>query len=290
MLNVSPRGARKPGWLSRWIVPVLAASVFAAAPAACRKEASTPPPPESKAAPAEEKHWAYEDGPAEASPAHWGELAGDQACSTGQRQSPIAIATSGEGAAAAAAEPQDAFTYKPSKISVVNNGHTVQETYESGSSLSEGGVAYSLAQFHFHSPSEHTVDGQSFPIEIHLVHTDAAGKPALVVGILVKEGQENAALATVFANLPKEKGDKSEPAGATVDAAALLPADRSHFAYDGSLTTPPCTEGIRWRVMRQPIEMSAAQIQAYRSLPHLMQTNRPIQQANGRAVALIAGQ
>ena len=290
MLNISPRRAWKLRWLSP-IVPALLTAVLAAFPAGC-KEASTPPPPETKAAPAaaHEKHWAYEDGSDEAGPSQWGELAGDEACSAGQRQSPIALATSGEGAALAGAGPQDAFAYKPSKISLVNNGHTVQETYESGSSLSEGGVTYSLAQFHFHSPSEHTLDGQSFPLEIHLVHTDSAGKPALVVGLLVKEGRDNAALDTVFASLPKASGDKGEPAGATVDAAALLPADRSHFAYDGSLTTPPCTEGIRWRVMRQSIEMSAAQIQAYRSLPHLMQTNRPIQPANGRAVTLIAGQ
>jgi len=291
MDSLSHQAAWKRRRLLRRLVFGLAPALLLVMAAGCRQEASTPAP-ETKAAPAaaHEKHWAYEDGAAEAGPTHWGELAGDEACSSGQRQSPIALATSGDGAAASAAEPQDAFAYKPSKISLVNNGHTVQETCESGSTLSEGGATYSLAQFHFHSPSEHTIDGQSFPLEIHLVHTDAAGKPALVVGILVQEGRDNAALDAVFANLPKASGDKSEPAGATVDAGALLPPDRSHFAYDGSLTTPPCTEGIRWRVMRQPIEMSAAQIQAYRSLPHLMQTNRPIQAANGRAVTLIAGQ
>ena len=291
MRNTLPRRAWKPVGLTRGTILAVVAAFLAALAPGCRREATTPAPPKAEPGNGHERHWAYEDGPAEAGPAHWGELFGDEACSAGQRQSPIALATSGEGAAAAATEPQDAFAYKPSKISLVNNGHTIQETYESGSSLSEGGAAYSLAQFHFHSPSEHTLDGQSFPLEIHLVHTDAARKPALVVGLLVKEGRDNTALDAVFANLPKARGDKSEPAAApAVDASALLPADRSHFAYDGSLTTPPCTEGIRWRVMRQPIEMSAAQIEAYRSLPHLMQTNRPVQQANGRAVTLIAGQ
>lgn len=237
---------------------------------------------------AHEKHWAYEDGAEEVGPKHWGDLPGNQPCSIGKRQSPVALATSGPGSATAATEPHEAFAYKPSKISLVNNGHTVQETYEAGSSISEGAVKYSLAQFHFHAPSEHTLDGKSFPLEIHFVHTDAAGKPALVVGVFVREGARNAALDAAFANLPKAAGQKSEPAGA-VDASALLPADSSHFAYDGSLTTPPCSEGIRWRVMRQPIEMSAAQIDAFRKLPHLSHTNRPIQPGNGRTVGLVAG-
>jgi len=233
------------------------------------------------------KHWAYEDGSGTVGPAHWSSIPGNEPCGAGKRQSPIALVSAGA-AASSSAELHDTFGYKPSKISLVNNGHTVQATYDPGSSLSEGGATYSLAQFHFHAPSEHTLDGWSLPLEIHLVHLDAAGKPALVVGLLVKEGRANPALAAVFANLPKHEGDKVEPAGATVDASAMFPADRSHFAYDGSLTTPACSEGIRWRVMRQPIEMSASQIQAYRSLPHLGHTNRPIQLANGRTVALVA--
>jgi carbonic anhydrase len=233
-----------------------------------------------------EKHWAYEDGSATVGPAHWSSIPGNEPCGAGKRQSPIAIVAAGA-PASSGGELHDTFGYKPSKISLVNNGHTVQAGYDPGSSVSEGGVSYSLAQFHFHAPSEHTLDGRSYPLEIHLVHLDPAGKPALVVGVLVKEGRANPALAAVFANLPKREGEKVEPVGATVDASALFPADRSHFAYDGSLTTPSCSEGIRWRVMRQPIEMSTSQIQAYRSLPHLGHTNRPIQLANGRVVTLV---
>jgi len=230
------------------------------------------------------KHWAYEDGPSTVGPEHWSTIAGNGQCSA-KRQSPTALASN---AASASGDLLDTFAYRPSRVSLVNNGHTVQAGYDAGSSVSEGGAAYTLAQFHFHAPSEHTLDGRSYPLEIHLVHLDGAGKPALVVGVFVKEGRANAALESVFQNLPKHEGEKSEPAGATVDAAALLPADRSHFAYDGSLTTPPCSEGIRWRVMRQPIEMSASQIAAYRSLPHLAHTNRPVQPGNGRVVNLIS--
>jgi carbonic anhydrase len=286
-----PVGRRRSGALSALMC--VAAAVTLDITVAARHREPAAPAPQAAAAheAAHEKHWAYEDGLAEIGPAHWGELAGNAPCSTGQRQSPIALTTAGGTAAAPAAEPHESFSYKPSRISLVNNGHTVQQSYDNGSSLSEGGgVTYSLAQFHFHSPSEHTLNGQSFPLEIHLVHLDSSGKPALVVGLLVKEGRENPALDAVFANLPKMRGQKSEPAGGvTVDAAALLPGDRAHFAYDGSLTTPPCSEGIRWRVMRQPIEMSAAQISAYRSLPHLGHTNRPVQPTRGRAVTLIAG-
>jgi carbonic anhydrase len=237
---------------------------------------------------AHEAHWSYEDGSGEVGPARWGELPGNAPCSVGHRQSPIALVSSGPGAATPATTPVDSFAYQPSRISLVNNGHTVQEEYEPGSSLSEAGVTYTLRQFHFHAPSEHTVDGVSFPLEMHLVHLDAAGKPALVVGVLVKEGRPNPAFDALFARLPQHSGEKIEPAGGKVDAARILPANRSFFDYDGSLTTPPCTEGVRWRVMRQPIEMSAAQIQVFRSIAHLAHTNRPIQPANGRDVTLIS--
>ena len=128
-----------------------------------------------------------------------------------------------------------------------------------------GRDTWTLAQFHFHAPSEHTVDGTSYPLEVHLVHVDAAGKPAVVVGVFIRAGKENTALARAFQNLPAREGDKASPAGETIDAGALLPADRTFFTYTGSLTTPPCTEGITWYVLKAPIEMSPAQIAAYSS-------------------------
>jgi carbonic anhydrase len=232
---------------------------------------------------AQTKHWAYEDHGDEVGPAKWGTLPGNASCATGKQQTPIDLA-------AGVAKPQDlpnlVFGYKPSSLSVVNNGHTVQMTYDAGSTLGRTGstTTSTLAQFHFHAPSEHTVDGVSYPMEAHLVHVDAAGKPSVVVGVFIKAGNENSALAKAFQDLPAREGDKRAPAGATIDARALLPVDKAFFTYAGSLTTPPCTEGITWYVLKTPIEMSPAQIRAFTSLEHLGHTNRPVQDLGGRVV------
>ena len=233
------------------------------------------------------KHWGYENSAETVGPAQWGELPGDNACSVGKQQSPIGLALTGARAATPAPGPALAFDYHASKLAMINNGHTVQMNVDSGSTVSEAAATYRLVQFHFHAPSEHTLNGKHFPLEIHLVHVNAAGAPALVVGVFVEEGSINAALATAFDSLPKQQGDARAPAGALVDANGLLPAAAAHFAYDGSLTTPPCSEGIRWRVMGTPITMSKAQIDAFRSLPHLGHTARPVQPAGGRVDLLI---
>ena len=220
---------------------------------------------------AQEKHWGYEDSAETVGPAKWGTLAGDATCSTGKQQAPINLR-------AGMATPQDlpnlVFAYKPSSLSMTNNGHTEQMTYEAGSSLGRVGTkdTWTLAQFHFHDPSEHTVDGTSYPLEMHLVHLDAAGKPAVVVAVFIQAGKENAALAPAFQSLPAKEGDTVARPGETIDAAALLPADRTFFTYAGSLTTPPCTEGITWYVLKAPIEMSRAQIAAFTKLEHLGHT------------------
>ena len=171
---------------------------------------------------------------------------------------------------------------------MINNGHTVQMAYDPGSTLgrvgSEASSRSTLAQFHFHAPSEHTVDGASFPMEAHLVHVNAAGKPVAVVGVFIKAGKENTGLTKAFQDLPAKSGDKRAPAGATIDARALLPADKTFFTYPGSLTTPPCTEGLTWYVFKTPIEMSPAQIGAFTTLEHLGHTNRPVQSLGGRVV------
>ena len=234
---------------------------------------------------AQAKHWAYEEHGDEIGPAKWGTLPGNAACATGKQQTPINLV-------AGVAKPQDLpnliFGYKPSSLSMINNGHTVQMTYAAGSTLGRTGSTDSstLAQFHFHAPSEHTLDGASFPMEAHLVHVDAGGKPVAVVGVFIKAGSENAGLAKAFRNLPAKSGDKSAPAGATIDAHVLLPADRTFFTYPGSLTTPPCTEGLTWYVFKTPIEMSPAQIDAFTKLEHLGHTNRPIQSLGGRVVVV----
>jgi len=234
---------------------------------------------------AQTKHWAYQNHGDEVGPSKWGTLPGNAACAAGKQQTPINLV-------AAAAKPQDlpnlVFAYKPSSLSMINNGHTVQMTYDAGSTLGRAGSTdtWTLAQFHFHAPSEHTVDKAQYPMEAHLVHVGADGKPGVVVGVFIKAGKENAALAKAFEGLPAREGDTRAPAGATIDAHALLPADQTFFTYVGSLTTPPCTEGITWYVFKSPIEMSAAQIGAFTKLEHLGHTNRPIQSVGGRVVLI----
>ena len=123
-----------------------------------------------------------------------------------------------------------------------------------------------------------------YPMEAHLVHVDAAGKPSIVVGVFIKAGKEHAGLARAFQGLPAKPGDNRAPAGETIDASVLLPADKTFFTYAGSLTTPPCTEGVTWYVFKTPIEMSPAQIGGFTTLEHLAHTNRPIQSLRGRVV------
>ena len=245
--------------------------------------AQAPASSPAKPAAAHEKHWAYEDSSESVGPAKWGTLAGDAACSTGRQQTPINLVT---GTASPRDLPNLVFGYKPSSLSMTNNGHTVQMTYDAGSTLGRVGSTdtWTLAQFHFHAPSEHTVDGMSYPLEMHLVHVDAAGKPAVVVGVFFRRGKEDAALVRAFQNLPAKEGDKLAPSGVTIDAGGLLPADKTFFTYAGSLTTPPCTEGITWYVLKTPVEMSETQIAAYTKLAHLGHTNRPIQSLGGRVV------
>ena len=214
-------------------------------------------------------------------PANWGTLPGASLCSTGTKQTPIALG--GLTQLPLNLFPPS-FSYTVSPVRMFNNGHTVEFEYLPGSFINVNGRQYRLAQFHFHTPSEHTVDGQSFPLELHLVHVDENGAPAVVVGVFITTGMENLALATAFRNLPKKEGDLSVPSGAFINASALLPSNKTLFKYEGSLTTPPCSEGIQWFVLRNPIQMSDAQIAEYQRLPYLNPSNRPLQPLNGRLV------
>jgi len=140
-------------------------------------------------------------------------------------------------------------------------------------------VPYKLVQFHFHTPSEEKVNGKAYPMEAHLVHQGADGKMA-VVAVFLKEGKANPAFDAVFRGMPKAEGT-----GHTIDdinAADLLPAERGYFRYVGSLTTPPCSEGVRWQVMKEPVEVSKEQVSAFRKLYHM--NARPVQALNGRKV------
>jgi carbonic anhydrase len=229
---------------------------------ACTTAETTPP------------HWTYEG---EEGPFHWGELDESYAvCGTGQSQSPIDVANASE---------QDlaniSFHYQPSAVNILNNGHTVQVNYEPGSYIELDNTRYDVIQFHYHAPSEHTVDSQSFPAELHIVHRNADGNMA-VVGILLKEGAENAAYQPFISNLPTETTDAKD-AGVTVNAMDLLPSVGTTFRYSGSLTTPPCSEGVNWLLMTTPVELSAQQLTA---LDTLFEggNNRPVQPINDRAL------
>ncbi|MCA9971534.1 MAG: carbonic anhydrase family protein [Anaerolineales bacterium] len=220
-------------------------------------------------------HFAYEG---EDGPENWAELSAHyETCATGQAQSPIDLTS-------ANLENLEniVFEYGETAVNILNNGHTIQVDQIQGSQIIIGGDNYQLAQFHFHAPSEHVVDGQPYPIEMHLVHRSASGKLA-VVGVLIQEGAENGAFAPVWAHLPAEEMGINAT-GATVQLADLLPADQTVYRYSGSLTTPPCSEDVLWSVMHQPVEMSAAQIAAFTDI--IAGNNRPVQPLNARTLTL----
>jgi len=221
---------------------------------------------------AEPPHWTYEG---KEGPEHWGELAASFAvCGTGKSQSPIDVsAVSAEDLA------NISFHYQPSEVNILNNGHTVQINYDAGSYMELDGMRYDVLQFHHHAPSEHAVDGKLYAAEFHIVHKNANGGLA-VVGILVEEGAENQAFTPYINNLPSEKSDPKD-AGVTINAADFLPAIQTTYRYSGSLTTPPCSEGVKWNLMTTPVEMSAAQLAALEALfEH--GNNRPVQPLNDR--------
>jgi carbonic anhydrase len=165
----------------------------------------------------------------------------------------------------------------------VNNGHTLQVTLGHANSLvTIGPDAYNLVQFHFHAPAEHTVDGRAYPVELHFVHRNSAGQLA-VVGVFIEEGAENHALATLLAHRPQAQGE-ANATQVSLDPTALLPQDRAYYAYAGSLTTPPCTQGVRWNVLRTPIQAPPAQVAALREA--LGASSRHVQALNQRTVLL----
>jgi carbonic anhydrase len=219
-------------------------------------------------------HWAYDgkDGPKK-----WGAL--DPAyseCKQGHHQSPIDIRHTEK-----ADLPPIQFDYAPSPLNIVDNGHTVMVTYEPGSFLTVGDHRYQLTQFHFHHPSEEHINGKSFDMVVHLVHSDASGNLA-VVAVVMKAGKVNPALQTVWNHLPKEKDKQATVEGVFVTAADLLPVKRGYYTYSGSLTTPPCTEGVTWFVLKTPEEISSGEVEVFAKLyPHDV---RPAQKVEGRVI------
>jgi carbonic anhydrase len=218
-------------------------------------------------------HWAYNGS---GGPATWSALKPEYAlCGTGQRQSPIDI----RGGLAVDLEPVR-FDYQASRFAVVDNGHTVQVNVAPGNTIEVGGKRFELVQFHFHRPSEERIDGRQFEMSLHLVHKDEQGRLA-VVGLLFDKGPPQPVLQKVWNNLPLEKNEESQ-ARVPLELAELLPADRRYFTYMGSLTTPPCSEGVQWIVMRQPVTLTQEQIDIFARIYPM--NARPVQSAAGRRI------
>ena len=217
--------------------------------------------------------WGYEP---DNGPARWGTLdPAFSACAVGVEQSPIDL-TGGRSVDPAPIE----FDYRRARVAVENTGHTIQVNPEPGSGIVLDGVRYDLRQFHFHHGSEHTVAGVRLALEMHLVHRSQGGALA-VAGVLFDEGEANGALAPVWAHLPFEPAAPIVVPG-SLDLAALLPACRTTWRYRGSLTTPPCTEGVAWVILTDPLTLSPAQVDALAAI--YPNNYRPVQPLGKRVL------
>ncbi|MGB2671380.1 MAG: carbonic anhydrase family protein [Candidatus Acidiferrum sp.] len=210
---------------------------------------------------------------------HWGDLDPDYAtCRDGKEQSPIDIRS-----AEKAELPALRFEYKSGPLNIINNGYTaVRVDYvHSGDFLIAGNKRYELRQFHFHRPSEEHIDGKPYDMVLHLMHSDNDGEVA-GVAVLLKAGSANATVQKLWEHMPKKAGKSEEIPGVEVDPASLLPRNTGYYMYKGSQTAPPCTEGVTWFVLKEPMQISTEQINAFAKLyPHDV---RPVQPLNGRIV------
>jgi carbonic anhydrase len=193
----------------------------------------------------------------------------------GKRQSPINIH---EGIKVHLEEI--AFDYKPMQFRIIDTGHTVQVTVGEGLSLKVSGKRYELLQFHFHRPSEERINGRAYDMVMHLVHRNDEGQLA-VIAVLLEKGSEHPLIQTLWNNLPLDQNIEMAPAEA-IDLTKLLPENRTYWAYMGSLTTPPCTEGVLWMVLKQPMQVSAEQVSIFSRL--YRNNARPLQPSNGRLI------
>lgn len=229
-------------------------------------------------------HWGYdqEDGPTE-----WAMLSPVYAlCASGKTQSPINIERiDAKGGATWKLDYKTTslrIAHNEHMEDIIDNGHTIQITVDEGSTFTFGEKSYNLKQFHFHTPSEHTLDGKHAPMEMHLVHQSADGSLA-VIGVLFQEGQvANENFKKIIANLPNAKGESKHVADANLELKVHLPKDNYAYHYTGSLTTPPCTEGVQWLVLRDPVLLTADQIKAFSS--RIGHSNRPTQPVNDRTI------
>ncbi len=254
------------------VLRVTARGGEAAAPAA-RPAAAPLRSPRPAAKPSASDPWDYDGAHG---PAHWGALKPEFArCAKGTRQSPIDI----RDGIRLQLDPVR-FDYQPSAFRVADTGRTVQVKVAAGNAIEVMGRRYELVEFHFHRPSEERIDGRAYDMDVHLVHKDAQGRLA-VVAVLLERGSAQPVVQAVWNNLPLEKGEELA-ARAPLDPSALLPAERGYYTYMGSLTTPPCSEGVLWMVMKQPVTISPEQIGVFARLYSM--NARPVQAASGRMI------
>ena len=219
-------------------------------------------------------HWGYRgiEGPQ-----HWGLLTKEYAtCETGSKQSPINIQTKN------LPRHQETlkFNYKTSELHEMNNGHTVQISHKSGCNVALNNRTFKLRQFHFHEPSEHHIDGNKYPMEMHFVHQDEDGQ-ILVIAVMMEVGPEHPALKNIWAWLPAQVGKESSfPINANLRE--ILPENTQHYRYSGSLTTPPCSEGVQWLVLTKPVKVSEQSLQKF--LKIIGNNARPVQPLGNRRI------
>lgn len=218
-------------------------------------------------------HWEYKGAHGAA---HWADIDADfKECKLGHSQSPIDIQKTEK-----VALPALQADYKTASPVIWNNGHTVQVNLPAGSQLRVGDQTYDLLQFHFHTPSEEAIHGKHYPMVAHFVHKNASGQLG-VVGVLIRSGKTNAALKPIFEHLPRT-GEKISVDDLSLNVADVLPKAMGYYNFEGSLTTPPCSEGVNWMVLKQAIELSPAQIHAFQRVVRF--NARPVQPLNGRVI------
>lgn len=226
---------------------------------------------------AEEAQWSYAG---KTGPEHWGELTeAFERCGDGRNQSPINLTEMVEAELGSVT-----FDYGTGIQSVVNNGHTIKAQIGPGAEMTVNGHPFALKQFHFHAPSEHQLQGEHFAMEGHFVHADEDGHLA-VVTVLFQEGDASPALGQLWQAMPMEAGaERTLEHAQSFRPGNLLPEDKAYYRYNGSLTTPPCSEGVLWLVLKEPVTVSGSQVGLFRKAMGNNDTNRPVQPLNARAV------
>ncbi len=222
-----------------------------------------------------ETHWGYTG---DSGPANWGHLNTEYAlCATGKQQSPIDITGSVK-----ADLPQLEFNYNPVPITIENNGHTIKMPAGKAGTLKVGDASYQLLQFHTHSPSEGAINGKQSDMVVHLVHKNAQNELAVVAVLLEKGETANPLLASLWKVMPKTVGKAQQYDNVQMDIKQLLPKDKNYYSFTGSLTTPPCSEGVKWMVLKTSVSISAEQLAQYQAV--YSHNARPLQPLNGREI------